>query len=129
MRRGAPPHSQLPPDPQEGAPDRRHTRPGSQADTAGFAAALDDARAATAPAHEELFVALPASQRAVLRAVCQFGSPWAADAARFLDLAKGTVTGAVRTLTGQAVIERTAHGDWRTVDPLLGDWVERTLPR
>lgn len=107
----------------------RHTAPGATADATAFAAALDDARTATAPAHEQLFVALPASQRAVLRAVSQFGSPWAADAARFLDLAKGTVTKAVRALTDQAVLERTGEGVWRTVDPLLGDWIQRALPR
>lgn len=107
----------------------RCTDPGATADSDGFAAALDDARSLTAAAHEQLFVALPASQRSVLRAVAQFGSPWAADAARFLDLAKGTVTRAVRALTDQAVLEHTPEGTWRTVDPLLGDWVERTLPR
>jgi hypothetical protein len=64
----------------------------------------------------------------VLRAVCQFGSPWAADAARFLDLAKGTVSKAVRALTDHAVLERTADGAWRPIDPLLGDWIERSMP-
>lgn len=105
----------------------RRVDTGAAATAVDFADALEDARTTTAPAHEQLFVALPASQRSVIRAVSEFGSPWAADAARFLDLSKGTVTSAVRALTSRAILEQAPAGPWRTVDPFLSDWVVRTL--
>ncbi|MDZ7673952.1 MAG: hypothetical protein U5K30_02625 [Acidimicrobiales bacterium] len=75
----------------------------------------------------EFFSALGSSQRAVLRAVAHTGAPFAAAEGRFHDLSTSSITNARNALTDAGHLS--ADGQTTTiVDPMLHDWVLRTLP-
>ena len=102
----------------------RRVPAGAVATDVDFADGLDDVRAATAPEHHAVVDALTAKQRDTLRAIALDGTP-AGRTSGFLDLARSTANEAARVLVTADVVERTAGGRWRTIDPLLGDFLRR----
>ncbi|MGH9267241.1 MAG: hypothetical protein ACRD0D_03595, partial [Acidimicrobiales bacterium] len=104
----------------------RHTPAGATADDAGWAAAADDVRGATADGLERLYSRLPRGERDVLRAVARGGSIYGTEAG-LLDLSAGTATHARRALLDAGDLADTPRG-LVIVDPLLADWARERFP-
>lgn len=103
------------------------TEPGGEATAETWEVALERVRGRSATGMREFFSALGSSQRAVLRAVAHTGAPFAAAEGRFHDLSTSSITAARNALVDAGHI-RTEGGSTMIVDPLLADWVLRTLP-
>jgi hypothetical protein len=104
----------------------RRTPPGTTAGTTVWAGALDEVRRSAAESLERLFSGLGRGEGDVLRAVARSGSVYGSEAA-LLDLAKGTATGARRTLLDRGDLADTPAG-LVVVDPVLADWLRRRFP-
>lgn len=103
------------------------TDPGAEATQETWERALERVRGRSSTGMREFFSVLGSSQRAVLRAVAHTGAPFAAAEGRFHDLSTSSITAARNALVDAGHLT----SDGRTtsiVDPLLADWVLRTLP-
>jgi uncharacterized protein len=88
--------------------------------------ALDAARTASAESNETLVASLSRSEQAVLRVLASGGSIWGRSA-ELAGLNPSPARGALEKLrvVGHVVTEDGTH---RLVDPVLADWLKRTLP-
>ncbi len=100
--------------------------PGSQADDADWADALEAVRTSVDSGSERLFALLPTGHQKVLRVVAGGGSVYGT-AGGSMSLSPGTARAAVSALLGSGYLVRR---DQRlaVVDPLLADWVRRRFP-
>lgn len=103
------------------------TEPGTEADDDTWEMAFARVRERSSTGLREFFSALSAPQQGVLRAVARTGAPFAAAEGRFHDLSATSITAARNALVDGGHLVR---ADDRTmiVDPLLADWILRTLP-
>lgn len=101
-------------------------RPNSVATTEQLAGAIDRAVRRVDPEARAVLDSLDAGGRKTLRAVAEHSTPLSARAGRTLNLAKGTAQHAATRLVAAAHIER-VEGRYRLVDPLLAEWIRRTL--
>jgi hypothetical protein len=93
------------------------------------AAVLDDSTAAATAEVNALFDVLPITEKKVLRAIAEYGTPLSARALRDLDLPKSSAHSAATHLLDRALVERpAAGGSWRIVDPLIGRWLRARYP-
>jgi hypothetical protein len=104
----------------------RHTPEGSGVDDAIWAAALAQVRAGAAEPMERLFSHFQRAERDVLRVLANGGSLFGA-AASLLELTAGAAQHARDRLLAEGdLIPR--DGGAAITDPLLADWLRRTLP-
>ena len=103
------------------------TEPGEEATAEIWERALERVRSRASTAMRDFFSVLPSSQRAVLRAVARTGAPFAAAEGRFHDLSTSSITSARNALVDAGHIVAVDR-ETRIVDPLLSDWILRTLP-
>ncbi len=101
-------------------------RPDSTATGEDLAAAVDAALRRVDPEARAVMDSLDQGARKTLRAVAEHATPLSARAGRTLDLPKGTAQHAATRLLAGAHIER-HDGAYRLVDPLLAEWIRRTL--
>lgn len=85
-------------------------------------AAIEAALRRVDPEARATMSGLRGGQRKVLRAVAEYGTPFAARALRTLGLPKGTAHTGASQMKAAGLIEETADG-WRLVDPLLARWL------
>lgn len=99
--------------------------PGEDWDDTTWEQALAGVRRSTADANETLFASLPAADRDTLRVVANGGSIWGR-AAELVNLSPGSARHALARLRDSGHLS----GDDRPalVDPILADWLRRTLP-
>jgi uncharacterized protein len=104
----------------------RHTEPRAAVDAVAWAAALDEVRRVSADPMERLFSHFERGERDVLRLVAG-GAPLFGNAALLLEIARGAAQHARdRLLAGGDLVEGPAG--LAVTDPLLADWIRRTLP-
>jgi|SRR5579875_3479680 len=94
---------------------------------------LDDALRAVTAEITALFDVLPTTEKKVMRAVAEYGSPLSSRALRDLALRKPSAQSAAASLVDRALLERpdTAGADdarWRIVDPLTARWLRARYP-
>jgi hypothetical protein len=77
-----------------------------------------------------LFDVLPITEKKVMRAIAEYGSPLSSRALRDLDLRKPSAQSAAASLVERALIERPGHDfdRWRIVDPLTARWLRTRYP-
>lgn len=88
-----------------------------------WAEALEAVRAGTAPGHETLFSTYSGPEQVVLRAVAG-GRPLFGGTLELFNVSSGAVAAARDRLIAGGTIGR----DLQIVDPLMADWIRRTLP-
>lgn len=103
------------------------TEPGGSARQQTWEESLDSVRSRLAPSLREYFGVLGGTEQAVLRAVVRTGAPFAASETRFHDLSKSSITRARNALLDAGILMVGKKRSFVT-DPMLGDWIARTLP-
>jgi uncharacterized protein len=99
-------------------------------DEDGVAQVVADGLTAVGAEIVAMFDVLPTTEKKTLRAVAEYGTPFAARALRDLNLVKGSAQSAATSLTERALIERVVEPDvrWRIVDPLTALWLRTRYP-
>lgn len=96
-------------------------------------AVVEDALRAVTAEITALFDVLPTTEKKVMRAVAEYGSPLSSRALRDLDLRKPSAQSAAASLVDRTLLERprvAAEDDprWRIVDPLTARWLRVRYP-
>jgi uncharacterized protein len=105
----------------------RHTPPGGRASDATWGGALNALRASEAATIAARFAALPVDEQKVLRVVASGGALYGTAGQR-MELSAGGATHARGRLLDAGRLTKDDDGQLWVTDPLMADWIRRTLP-